>query len=185
MRSVIVVGIALLLFGCGGGTVTNAPQESEDQPAPHTEISEATSESASTEKTAEAGPIDPPTDVPNYDMTLDETGSVVGLRVRNISASTDATSQEDLETITRDVWADSPGRDALVITFYPNAPTAEPSGTGEAFLNEDAARTFISAQYTDPSEADVEGQVQEAMDNDGIIVTSFEELLQEITGETT
>jgi hypothetical protein len=47
---------------------------------------------------------------------------------------------------------------------------AELSGTGYAFRNREAARAVLSSQYTDPSEANIDEQVEEAMANDGISV---------------
>ena len=124
-----------------------------------------------------------PADVPAYEVTLDEQGADLGLSIRNVAASTDATSKEDLEAITRELWAKGAQVDAMLVTFYPNKPTADPAGTGQAFSSEEAARTFISAQYTDPSEADVEGQVQQAMANDGILVTAIQEELDKMIEE--
>ena len=46
-------------------------------------------------------------------------------------------------------------------------------------------RRFISAQYTDPSEADVEGQVRQAMSNDGFLITSVADIVNEATAGAT
>jgi hypothetical protein len=127
--------------------------------------------------------LDDEAQAPGYDVTLDEEGTGMGLRLRNVSASTDATSKEDLESITRDLWAEGSEVDAMIATFYPNEQTADPVGTGEAYRSEEAARTVISAMYTDPSEANVEEQVQKAMANDGFRVVSLEEEVERMNRE--
>jgi hypothetical protein len=52
---------------------------------------------------------------------------------------------------------------------------AELSGTGYAFRNRQAARAVLSSQYTDPSEANIDEQVEEVMANDGISVLSIQD----------
>jgi hypothetical protein len=47
--------------------------------------------------------------------------------------STDATSREELEVVTADLWLDSPGYLAVLVAFYPNKPTADVSAAGFAF----------------------------------------------------
>ena len=102
--------------------------------------------------------------------------------IRSVAASTGVTSEEDLRAITLELWSETE-EDILAVTFYPDEPMAEASGTAQAFLSEAAARTFISAQYADPSEADVEGQVSEAMANDGLLVVSIEDEVDEMEQE--
>jgi hypothetical protein len=127
--------------------------------------------------------LDDEANTPAYNVTLDEEGTGMGLRLRNVSASTDATSREGLEAITRDLWAQGSEVDAMIVTFYPNEQTADPVGTGEAYRSEQTARTVISAMYTDPSEANVNEQVREAMANEGFRVVSLEEEVENMNRE--
>ena len=60
--------------------------------------------------------------------------------------STDATSREELELVTADLWLGSTGYLAVLATFYPSKPTAEVSAVGFAFENEQAARV-VRAQF--------------------------------------
>ena len=168
---VLLVLVALMTFyGCGQSSP--APEQGEKE-AVGGNKPERTKAPADEEASV-------PANVPAYTLTKDEEGALRGLRLREVAASTDATSAEELEAITRELWAKGAEVDAMVVTFYPNEPMADPSGTGQAFLSEEAARVFISAQYADPSEADVEGQVQRAMSNGGFLIASFEEELDEM-----
>lgn len=115
--------------------------------------------------------------VPEYTLTKDETTAdpALGLRMRGVSASTKITSAEGMEAITREIWSDTDDAEALVAAFYPDKPMAELSGTAYAFRDRDAARAVLSSQYTDPSEANVDEQVEEAMANDGISVLPIQD----------
>ena len=111
-------------------------------------------------------------------MTKDEKVKLEGIETRDVAASTDAKYGQEFEAITRKMWADTEDARALWITFFPNKPMAESSGAGMVFADEAAARALISSMYSDPSEADVEGQVDEAMENDGIYIISIKDALQ-------
>ena len=115
-----------------------------------------------------------PSSVPDYTLTKDEEGMVAGFKARSVAASTNATTKEDLEAITRDLWANTDA-EAIQVVFYPNEPMADSSGTGMGFADREAAHAIISAMYADPSVADVDGLVEEAMRNDGIYVISVED----------
>jgi len=71
----------------------------------------------------------------------------------------------------------------LQVVFYPNEPGADTTGTSMAFLSEAAARTIISSMYTASANADIEGQVEEAMSNDGIHVIPVEAMIDEMIEE--
>jgi hypothetical protein len=73
--------------------------------------------------------------------------------------------------------------DSLQVLFYPNEPGADTTGTGMAFLSEAAARTVISSMYAASANADIEGQVEEGMSNDGIHVIPVEAMIYEIIEE--
>ena len=176
-RFTVVLLAAFLLIasltGCGANQ--ESQQEDEQGASPEPTEEPTASQETTQEQTEETSAA-----VPAYEVTLDDAGQQMGMSLRNVSASTDATSSEELEAITRELWDTGPTVDAMIVTFYPDTPTADPVGTGEAYRNEEAARTIISAMYADPSEADVESQVEEVMANDGLRVISYEEL--ETTG---
>ena len=96
--------------------------------------------------------------------------------------STDATSREELEVITADLWLDSPGYLAVLVTFYPNKPTADLSAAGFAFENEQAARVVL-AQFLSQGTS-VEDEVREAMANGGIYVVVPADETRELTQES-
>jgi len=105
---------------------------------------------------------------------------VEGFEVRSVAASTKVTSEADLEAITRELWAETDA-DSLQVLFYPNEPGTDT--TGMAFLSEAAARTVISSMYAASANADIEGQVEEAISNDGIYVIPVEAMIDEIIEE--
>src|ERR671910_2438139 len=70
------------------------------------------------------------TDLPAYDITLEQDCAESGIVGKCYGVSTDATSREELEVITADLWLDSPGYLAVLVTFYPNKPTADLSAAG-------------------------------------------------------
>jgi hypothetical protein len=96
--------------------------------------------------------------------------------------STDATSREELEVITADLWLDSPGYLAVLVTFYPNKPAADLSAAGFAFENEQAARVVL-AQFLSEGTS-VEDEVREAMANGGIYVVVPADETRELTQES-
>jgi hypothetical protein len=164
--------IAAMVAGCSGGSDANAQkQEGKEE----------------VEKAAEApqGGIAVPTDVPEYTLRKDETTAnpALGLRMRGVSASTKTTSDEDMETIMRELWSETNDADALVAAFYPDKPMAELSGSGYAFRNREATCAVLSSQYTDPSEANIDEQVEEAMANDGISVLVIQDEVDAATDE--
>ena len=168
----VLLTMAAMVAGCSGGSDANAPEH-------------AGKEGAGKAAGAAEGGVAVPADVPEYALTKDEATAdpALGLRIRGVSASTDATSAEGMEAITRELWSETEDADTLVATFYPDKPMAELSGTGYAFRNREAARAVLSSRYTDPSEANVDEQVEEAMANDGISVLSIQDEVDAATEE--
>ena len=158
----VLLTIAAMVAGCSGGSNANAPERGGKE---------------GVEKAAEAveDEIAAPADVPEYALTKDEATAdpALDLRMRGVSVSTKTTSAAGMEAITRELWSETEDADALVAAFYPDKPMAELSGTGYAFRNREAARAVLSSQYTDPSEANIDEQVEEVMVNDGISVLSL------------
>jgi len=93
--------------------------------------------------------------------------------------STEATSRDDLELVTADLWRDSPGYLAALVTFYPSKPTADVSAAGFAFENEQAARVVL-AQFLAQGTS-VEDEVGEAMANGGVYVVAPADGARELT----
>ena len=155
----VLLTIAAMVAGCSGGSDANAPEQGGKEDVG---------------KAAEGG-IAVPADVPEYALMKDEAtvDPALDLRMRGVSVSTKTTSAEGMEAITRELWSETNDADALVAAFYPDKPMAELSGTGYAFRNRETARAVLSSQYTDPSEANIDEQVEEAMANDGISVLSI------------
>ncbi len=170
--AVVLVSTMLVIAGCSQPAAPEQPERGDAEGGV-----EQTPEGEKLTKE-----VSVPADVPSYTLTKDQNGMVQGYDVRDVAATTDVTSEDDLEAITRELWAET-NADVLVVTFYPNEPTAESSGVGQAFLGEDAARAFISAQYTDPSVADIDGQVSKAMNNDGLLVISMQDEVEAIEEE--
>jgi hypothetical protein len=171
VRVLAVLALLLaLLYGCAQSTPAPGQRENKDT-AKVTQ--EPTKKPDASEQEASA-----PVDVPDYALTKDEKGMMNGLRVRNISASTDATSERDLEAITQDLWAKESNADAMIVSFYPDEPAAEVRETSEAYRSRKAARIVISAMYP-PPEPHIEERVRQTMANGGIRIVSRAD---EITG---
>ena len=166
MRIVTVLALAILLVGCS-------------QAAPSVEKQQKSVGSERVEKTP---PRDPSPDLPAYDITLQQDCAETGVVGKCYGVSTDATSREELEVVTADLWLDSPGYLAVLVTFYPNKPTADVSAAGFAFENELAARVVL-AQFLAQGTS-VEDEVREAMGNGGIYVVVPADEAQELTQQT-
>ena len=122
MRFVTVLAVVMLLVGCS-------------QVAPSVEQQK----SQGPERIEKAPPRDPSPDLPAYNITLEQDCAETGVVGKCYGVSTDATSREELEVVTADLWLDSPGYLAALVAFYPNKPTADVSAAGFAFENELAA----------------------------------------------
>jgi hypothetical protein len=94
-----------------------------------------------------------------------------------------ATSEEPLTALTRHFRDANPEYAAILVTFYPDKPTAEPSGSGFAFRDEETARAVLSSMYTNPAEASVEEQVRQTMQNDGLYVMSIQDEVESMNRE--
>ena len=149
------------------------------QPAPSVEKQQKREGPEQIEK---APPRDPSPDLPAYDVTFEQDCAETGVVGKCYDVSTDATSREELEVVTADLWLDSPGYLAVLVTFYPNKPTADVSAAGFAFENEQAARVVL-AQFVAQGTS-VEDEVREAMANGGIYVVAPADEARELTQET-
>jgi hypothetical protein len=113
VRVFLVLAILLAFYGCGQSNP--APEQGEKE-----DVGKAAGEGEN--EAPEPSRPEVPADVPAYEVTKDEQGRLQGLAVRDMAASTDVTSEEELEAITRELWAKSTAADVLVVYFYPNEP---------------------------------------------------------------
>ncbi len=117
--------------------------------------------------------------IPDYDITMEKDCADTGVVGKCYTVATDATSKEDLEVVTADLWLENPEYLVVLVTFYPDKPTADVSGAGFAFKNEQAARVVLK-QLTAEG-ATVEDEVREAMANGGIYVISAGDEMREFS----
>jgi hypothetical protein len=164
VRFVTVLAVVTLLVGCSQAAPSVEMQQNREGP----------------ERIENAPTRDPSTDLPAYDITLEHDCAETGIVGKCYDVSTNATSREELEVLTADPWFDSPRYLALLVTFYPNKPTADVSAWGFAFENEPAARVVL-AQFLVQG-ASVEDEVREAMANGGIYVVTPADEAREHTG---
>jgi len=125
-----------------------------------------------------------PADVPAYDVTKQERCPVGNQDAKCITAYSEATSGKEIEAITRELWSKNQGENALIVILYPpRAPGADMNGAGYAFSDRKAARAIIASQYTPSGQkiADIKGQANEAMKNDGIYVISMQDEVDQAT----
>jgi len=123
------------------------------------------------ERIGKAPPRGPSPDLPAYDVTSERDCAETGVLGKCYGVATDATSREELEVVTADLWLDSPGYLAVEVAFYPNKPTADVSAAGFAFENEQAARVVL-AQFLAQGPS-VEDEVREAMANGGLYIVAL------------
>jgi len=157
-----MLAVMILLVGCSQAAPSVEKQNREDP-----------------ERIENAPPRGPSPDLPAYDITLEQDCAESGVVGKCYSVSTDATSREELEVLTADLWLDSPGYLAVLVTFYPNKPPADLSAAGFAFENEQAARVVL-AQFLAQGTS-VEDEVRVAMANGGIYVVAPADEARELT----
>jgi len=123
----VLVLAALMLGGCPGGAATNPLEQGEKE-----DVERAVEDTPDGERIQKE--VSVPADVPAYTLTKNEAGAIQGFVIRDVSATTDATSEEDLEAVALELWAETE-EDILAVAFYPDKPTADVSGTAQAFLS--------------------------------------------------
>ena len=163
MRFVTVLAAMLLLVGCNQSAPSVEKKQTREGP----------------ERIEKSPPREPSPDLPAYDITAEHDCADAGVVGKCYRVSTDATSREELELVTADLWLDSPEYSAVLVTFYPNKRTAHVSAVGFAFENEQAARVILAQMLAQgPS---VEDDVREAMANGGMYVISAADEMRELT----
>jgi hypothetical protein len=166
VRFVKVLAVVTLLVGCSQAAPSVERQHNREAP----------------ERIENAPTRDPSTDLPAYDVTSEQDCAESGVVGKCYGISSDATSREELEVLTADLWLDSPGYLAVLVTFYPNKPTADASAAGFAFENEQAARVVL-AQFLAQGTS-VEDEVGETMANGGIYLVVRADEARELNQKT-
>ena len=167
MRFVAVLAVVLLLVGCGqASSSVEKQQKREGLVRVEKEVPQN-----------EQSPY-----IPAYHITKERECTDTGIVGKCYSVETDVTSEEDLEVITSDILLKNPEYLAILVSFYPNKPTADVSGMGFAFKNEQVARVVLAQALS--QEVTVEDEVGEAMANGGIYVVSGANEVREFTEST-
>jgi hypothetical protein len=168
VRLVAVLAVVLFLVGCGQASSSVEKQHKREG------LERVEKEVPQNEQS----PV-----IPAYDITKEQECTDTGIVGKCYSVSTDVTSGEDLEVITSDILLKNPEYLAILVSFYPNKPTADLSGMGFAFRNEQVARVVLAQALVQGST--VEDEVGKAMANGGIYVVSVADEVREFTEETT
>ena len=168
MRFVAVLAVVLLVVGCGQASSSIDKQQRRDGLEP-------------VEKEVPQNEQSPY--IPAYDITKERECTDTGIVGKCYSVVTEVTSGEDLEVITSDILLKNPEYLAILVSFYPNKPTADLSGMGFAFKNEHVARVVLAQALAQG--ATVEDEVGEAMANGGIYVVSVADEVREFNEGTT
>jgi hypothetical protein len=151
VRFVAVLALVLLLVGCAQASSSVEKQQNREDLEPvGKEVPQK-----------EQSPY-----IPAYEITKERECTDTGIVGKCYSVVTEVTSREDLEVITFDILLNNPEYLAIVVNFYPKKPTADVSGMGFAFKNEQVARVVLAQTLAQGST--VEDEVSEAMANGGI-----------------
>jgi hypothetical protein len=121
-------------------------------------------------------------ELPKYHVTKNKTCQIASQSTRCYRVSTDATSGEDFTAIMRHFRKQSGDVDAVVVTFFFDEPQANSSGRGFAFNSKEAARNILSRflpQERFLQDADLNEEVNKAMQNHGIYVISIEDEVEQ------
>jgi hypothetical protein len=168
VRFVVVLAVVLLLVGCAQAS---SPVEKQQKREGLERVEKKVPQN-------EQSPY-----IPAYHITKEQECTGTGIVGKCYSVSTNATSGEDLEVITSDILLKNPEYLAIVVSFYPNKPTADLSGMGFAFKNEQVARVVLAQALAQGST--VEDEVGEAMANGGIYVVPVADEVRDFTEGST
>ena len=166
MRFVTVLAVVILLVSCSQAAPSVDKQQKREGP----------------ERIEKAPPGHPSPDLPAYDVTFERNCAETGIVGKCYGVSTDATSREELEILTAELWLHSFGYLAVLVTFYPKKSITDVSAMGFAFENEQVARVVLAQSLAQGTS--VEDEVREAMTNGGIYVVAPADEAQELTPET-
>jgi hypothetical protein len=179
-RSLLALMVVLtMLYGCAEASKLVERVEKQHGLDKQAREQETTAVELAPEPPASEPPASEPPNLPDYNIMMDEDCSE-GFPQKCINAATDATSEEAFTLLTEHCRDENPGYRAIFVTFYENHQMPETTGSGWWFADEEAARTLLSQQYSDPQEANIEAQVREVMDNGGFYITSLQDEVQEM-----
>jgi hypothetical protein len=177
-RSLLALMVVLtVLYGCGEASKPVERVEKQhgiDKQAREQETTELAPEPPAPEPTASENP-----NLPEYNIMMDQDCSK-SFPQKCINAATDATSEEAFTLLTEHFRDEYPEYRAIFVTFYENRQMTETTGSGWWFADEEAARTLLSQQYSDPQEANIDAQVRGVMDNGGFYITSLQDEAQKM-----
>src|SRR5829696_7774617 len=177
-RSLLVAMIVLtVLYGCGQASKPLERVEKQhglDKQAREQQTTERAPKPPTSEPTASEKP-----NLPEYNIMMDEDCSE-SFPQKCINTATDATSEEAFTLLTEHFRDENPGYRAILVTFYENHQMPETTGSGWWFADEEAARTLLSQQYSDPQEANIDEKVREIMERGGFYIRSLQDEVQEM-----
>jgi hypothetical protein len=154
VRFVTVLAVVILLVSCSQAAPSVDKQQKREGP----------------ERIEKAPPGHSSSDLPAYDVTFERNCAETGIVGKCYGVSTDATSREELEILTAELWLHSPGYLAVLVTFYPKKSITDVSAMGFAFENEQVTRVVLAQSLAQGTS--VEDEVREAMTNGGIYVVA-------------
>ena len=181
MNRVLLVAMIVLivLYGCGEASKPVEHVQKQHGIAKQADEQETTASELAPEPPASEPPASEPPNLPEYNIMMDEDCSE-GFPQKCINAATDATSEEVFTLLTEHFRDENPGYRAILVTFYENQKMPETTGSGWWFADEEAARTLLSQQYSNPQEANIDEKVREVMDNGGFYIRSLQDEVQEM-----
>jgi len=144
----MVLAVVILLVGCSQPALSVEKQQKREGP----------------ERIEKASPGHPSPDLPAYDVTFERDCAETGVVGKCYGVSTDATCREELEVLTADLWLDSPGYLAVLVTFYPKKSTADVSATGFAFHEPGGPGPHTGVRVT----KDEQEELKQRLDGEGI-----------------
>lgn len=179
-RSLLALIVVLtVLYGCGEASKPVERVEKQHGIDKQADEQETTAAELAPEPPASEPLASDNPNLPEYNIMMDEDCSE-GFPQKCINAATDATSEEAFTLLTEHFRDENPGYRAILVTFYEDHQMPEKTGSGWWFADEEAARTLLSQQYSDPQEANIDAQVREVMDNGGFYIRSLQDEVQEM-----
>jgi hypothetical protein len=180
MNRVLLIALAGLLMAMGCSQA-NSPVENQESAQKGTDKPQS------------------PAELPKYHVIKKKTCQIASQTTACYSASTNATSEDDLTAFTQHFRKQSGDVDNVVVTFFFyksqanssgrdftfkiffDEPQANTSGRGFAFASEEAARKILSRSLPQErfQDAYLNEVVSKAMQNDGFYVISIEDEIEQ------
>lgn len=175
----VVLTVLTALYGCGEASKPVERVEKQHGIDQRAYAQETAADELAPEPPESEPPASEAPNLPEYNIMMDEDCSE-GFPQKCINSATDATSEEAFTLLTEHFRDENPGYRAILVTFYENHQMPETTGSGWWFADEEAARTSLSQQYSDPQQANIDAQVREVMDNGGFYIMSLQDEAQEM-----